>query len=382
MRNFLTVFLAVMTSVALSLGGAYLLGAFDKDSVQATKTVSVQPANPAKKPSEYKTPSEIYKDNQSGVLFISTKGTKNSASLFGPTTEQTAGQGSGFLIDHQGYVLTNAHVVADSSEVSVVYKNKSVKAEIIGTDTSTDLSLLKIDPKAFDLKPLKLGESKSLQVGDAVLAIGNPLGYDHTLTTGVVSALGRTIPSPNGFQIPDAIQTDASINPGNSGGPLFNDLGEVVGITSQIATDGESSSSIGIGFAIPIDIAKKLVPQLKQGNIKRAYIGIQGASVKDLKTTNKQLPKQGVVVISTTPGGPADQAGIKAAQQDGTIGDIITHYNQQKITSMQQLVSLVEKSQINKKYQLTVMRNGEQKQISVLLKQRPDKDSSQTNTQP
>ena len=189
--------------------------------------------------------------------------------LFGGQQSENVSTGSGFVVDGQGFILTNAHVVDGATDVRVSFSdNKTREARVVGKDQSTDLAVLKVDPAGLDLRPLELGDSKTVQVGDPTVAIGNPFGLDRTLTTGVISALQRRISAPNGFGIDNVIQTDAAINPGNSGGPLIDAAGRVIGINSQIATggggtSGSSGGSIGIGFAVPVNTAKEVIPQLK-----------------------------------------------------------------------------------------------------------------------
>ena len=195
------------------------------------------------------------------------------------TTAPSEATGSGFVIDEDGLILTNAHVVAAATDIRVTFSDgHTVAAKPLGKDLDTDLALLRVDPDGLDLKPLELGDSGTVQVGDPTVAIGNPFGLERTLTTGVVSALQRRLTAPSGFTIDNVIQTDAALNPGNSGGPLLDAAGRVIGINSQIATGGGSAGgSIGIGFAVPVNTAKDVIPQLEEaGHVERAYLGIQG----------------------------------------------------------------------------------------------------------
>ena len=189
--------------------------------------------------------------------------------------------GSGFVLDEEGYILTNEHVVDGASSVEVSFaKENGVRAELVGADASSDLALLKVDPDDADLTPIPLGDSDAVRVGDAAIAIGNPFGLERTVTTGVVSALQRQIGSPNGFSIDHVIQTDAAINPGNSGGPLLDADGRVIGINSQIATNGSQANS-GVGFAVPVNEAKRVIPKLKEdGRVERAYLGVRTGEVE------------------------------------------------------------------------------------------------------
>src|SRR6478672_162613 len=261
------------------------------------------------------TPREIYKRDAPGVVNVRAQVVQQVSSPFDPFPQEQQGvaTGSGFVPDGSGLILTNAHVIEGASRVTVQFEdNKTVDAKVEGKDTSTDLALLKVDTKGLDLKPLQLGNSKSVQVGDPTIAIGNPFGLDRTLTTGVVSALQRKITAPNGFTITNVIQTDAAINPGNSGGPLIDASGRVIGINSQIATGGSGNGNVGIGFAVPIDTAKDALSSLKQGKaVQRAQLGVTTATIDDsLKALNLPV-SSGVLVQDVQNGSPADRAGLR-----------------------------------------------------------------------
>ena len=225
---------------------------------------------------------------------------------------------------------------------------------MVGTDPGTDIALLKVDAPADELHPLTLGNSSEVEVGDPVVAIGNPFGLDRTVTSGIVSALQRQIQAPNGFSISNVIQTDAAINPGNSGGPLINADGEVIGINSQIATGGGGNGNVGIGFAIPIDTVQAEIEQLKtKGEVEHAFIGISGGTITPELAKALNLPvNEGVIVQSVVKGGPADKAGSKAGNTSATIdgaevslgGDIITEVDGKKLTSMDEVVEIVQES--------------------------------------
>src|SRR5256714_6767431 len=210
---------------------------------------------------------DIYVKDAPGVAFVRAEVVQRTQSPFNlfPQSQRGTSTGSGFVIDESGDILTNAHVVEGATKVSVDLGDKTYDAKIVGRDPSSDVALLKVGADKKALHPLSLGNSSELQVGDPVVAIGNPFGLDRTVTTGIVSALQRKIQAPNGFSIEHVIQTDAAINPGNSGGPLIDSRGRVVGVNSQIATAGGSNGNIGIGFAVPINTAKKIADQLKQG---------------------------------------------------------------------------------------------------------------------
>jgi S1-C subfamily serine protease len=263
-----------------------------------------------------RTVSDIYKDEGAGVVFIRSRGASSDSPFALPGQGSTA-TGSGFVVGKDGTIVTNAHVVEGSDDISVRFDENGdfVDAKVVGVDPSSDIAVLKVDPAKAKLRPLPLGRSSKVSVGDPVVAIGNPFGFTRTVTTGIVSALQRQIEAPNGFPIRNVIQTDASINPGNSGGPLFDADGKVIGINSQIATGG-SSGSVGIGFAIPIDTARSLIPRLKKGGaVERAYLGVEMAPVTDQVASDLNLPvKQGALITSAVAGGPAADAGLKGGR--------------------------------------------------------------------
>jgi serine protease Do len=268
--------------------------------------------------------------------------------------------GSGFLLDKDGYIVTNNHVVEDADQIKVRLSNEAeYDAKVIGRDPKTDLALIKIDAPAEDLKPLELGDSDTLPVGSWVVAIGSPFGLEQTVTAGIVSAKGRIIGSG---PYDDFIQTDASINPGNSGGPLLNLKGEVVGINTAIVASGQ-----GIGFAIPINMADGIIGQLKDsGEVSRGWLGV---GIQDLTPELAEYyaikVKEGVLVTQTYEGDPADKAGIKE-------GDVIVAVDGKRIASSRELSRTVAEAGVGNKMSLTVLRDGREKEIDVKLAKRPD----------
>jgi putative serine protease PepD len=240
--------------------------------------------------------------------------------FFMPVPQQ--GSGSGFIIDVDGHILTNFHVVEGARRLEVTLSDKSkYTARYIGGDKSNDLAVIRINAPASKLKPLRLGDSGNLQVGQKALAIGNPFGLTGTLTTGIISSLGRSIRAENNRMIENVIQTDASINPGNSGGPLLNSRGEVIGINSQILTP--SGGSVGVGFAIPVNIAKSILKDLiTVGRVKRAYFGVRGYSIDAELADVLHLPADhGVLVARVVRGGSADHAGIRGGGEWYLVGN-------------------------------------------------------------
>ncbi len=274
------------------------------------------------------------------------------------------GAGSGFIIRADGYILSNNHVVEGAREVSVTMLDGSTfKAKVVGTDPATDLSVLKIDTKGTPLPTVPLGASEGLEIGEWVMAIGNPLGLSHTVTAGVVSAKGRREVRPDArLRYADFIQTDASINPGNSGGPLFNTRGEVVGINTAISARGQ-----GIGFAIPINMVKIILPSLvKSGHVARSWLGVQIQEVTpELATSFGMKEPRGALVSSVVPDGPAESAGVQA-------GDVILAFNGRNIARHDDLPWLASTAGIGKKVGVEVMREGRSKGVQVTLGALPD----------
>jgi S1-C subfamily serine protease len=331
------------------------------------------------------TAGEIYKRDAPGVVFVRAQIVQRTQSPFDfglPQEQRGEATGSGFVIDRTGTILTNAHVVNGASKVSVQFENKrSVEAKVLGKDESTDLALLQVDPEGLRLMPLRLGSSKSVQVGDPAIAIGNPFGLERTLTTGVISAVKRTIEAPNSFEIDDVLQTDAPINPGNSGGPLIDATGKVIGINSQIATGGSGSNgSVGIGFAVPIDTAKKIIPDLKQsGRVDRGYLGIEALTID--KALKDIVPvDHGALVQKVAPGGPADKAGIRAGDLSATLdnhpiqlgGDIIIKAAGKDIRSDNDLEAAVADRTSGERIKVTLVRGGKVVTVEVTLGERPN----------
>jgi putative serine protease PepD len=235
-----------------------------------------------------------------------------------------------------------------------------ISARLVGTDPSSDLAVLKIDPARVHgrLKPLTLGDSNALAPGDQAIAIGSPFGLAGTVTVGVISSLGRTIPSPNGFQISNAIQTDAAINPGNSGGPLLDAKGEVIGVNSQIQTGGGGNSNAGVGFAVPVETVKQVVPQIQGGGkIQRAFLGVNNGTADD---------QSGAVVSGVVSGGPADKAGIQP-------GDKIVAIDNRPISSSDDVSAAVAAHKPGDKATVTVVRGGNRRTLTVTLGTRPEK---------
>jgi S1-C subfamily serine protease len=345
------------------------------------------------------TVNQIYKADGDGVAFIESQippSETQSLSPFGEPEAEGGGSatGSGFVIDDEGHVLTNNHVVegADKIQVKLGDSDTQFDAEVIGADPASDLALLKVDAPAKELHPLALGDSSAVEVGDPVVAIGNPFGLDRTVTSGIVSALQRQIQAPNGFSIDNVIQTDAAINPGNSGGPLINAAGEVIGINSQIETGGSSEGNVGIGFAIPINTAKAEIRQLEtKGEVEHAYLGIQGGSITPSLAKALNLPvEEGVIVQSVEKGGPADEAGVEGGNTSATIegaevqlgGDIITAIDGRKTADMETLVEIVNNAKPGDELELSIISDGKHETAEVTLGKRPASVEGSSETPP
>jgi S1-C subfamily serine protease len=334
---------------------------------------------------------EIYKRDGDGVAFIeSTIPAEESSESFNPFIEPESqgggtATGSGIVVDDKGHILTNNHVIegADKIEVKLGESDRQYTAKVVGTDPASDLALIQVNAPSSELDPLALGDSDAMEVGDPVVAIGNPFGLDRTVTSGIVSALQRQIQAPNGFSIDNVIQTDAAINPGNSGGPLINGNGEVIGINSQIETGGGNDGNVGIGFAIPINTAKEVIHELEtKGSVEHAYLGITGGSITPELAKAFNLPtKSGVLIQSVEKGGPADKAGIEGGSTPVTIegaevtvgGDIVVEADGKKINSMEQIIELVNQHKPGDKVTLKYLRDGTEKTATVTLGTRPAK---------
>lgn len=292
------------------------------------------------------------------------------------------GAGSGFIVDDRGYILTNNHVVenAESLEVTLADKSK-LPAKLVGRDPNNDVAVIRITGLREKLVPLRLGDSAQLLVGQMAIAIGNPFGLDRTVTRGVISALDRSLQSDTGRQIRHVIQTDAAINPGNSGGPLLNSRGEVIGINTAIFTP--SGGSVGIGFAIPVNTAKKLLPELiARGRASHPWLGISGMEITpDLARVLTLPAKEGVMIARVTPGSPAERAGLRGGQRRVRVrnaifavgGDIILALDGQKVTTVEDLTGFLdEKKKAGDDIRLEILRDGKPVTVTARLAELPE----------
>lgn len=305
---------------------------------------------------------------------------------FGEVNSQVEplGQGSGFVFDNQGNIVTNAHVVHGASGVEVTFSEGTTRpAEIIGEDLNADLAVVRVDILPEGVVPLSLGDMEGLAVGQTVVAIGNPFGLAGTLTRGIISALGRSIPALTPFSIPQSIQTDAAINPGNSGGPLLNLQGEVIGVNAQIETGGTTRSNLGIGFAIPVSIVRRIVPDLiEKGEHQWAWLGVQGGDLTPTLVEAMNLPlEKGAYIADVVQDGPSAKAGLRGSTDQATVrnrqvdvgGDIVVAVDGQPVNSFDDLLVYVALNvSPEQTVTLKVYRDGEYRDVQVNLEPRPD----------
>ena len=299
------------------------------------------------------------------------------------------GQGSGFLYDNQGRIVTNNHVVENATRIEVTFSDGTTQeGRILGIDPDSDLAVLEVDMAPSEIEPLPLGDSSALRVGQTVAAIGNPFGLEGTLTTGIVSSLGRVVPSGlSHFSIPQMIQTDAAINPGNSGGPLLNLNGEVVGVNTQILTENGSRANAGVGFAVPANIIQKVVPSLIVGDSYAwPWLGVRGGTVSATIAKANDLGEwRGAYIAEVLPDGPAAKAGLRGADREVLVdglqvpvgGDVVQAVDEQAIASFDELLEYIAlRSQVGQTLTLTIIRDGQEQTIEVTLEARPKEANS------
>jgi putative serine protease PepD len=321
---------------------------------------------------------QIYHQDGPGVVDILVK-SKSSAgssnSLFGGSSGFEEGEGAGVVYNDQGYILTDEHVVANAVKVVVTFQDGTkVPAKVIGSDASSDVGVIKVNVPSSELHPIKFANSDSAQVGDPVVAIGSPFSLPETVTSGIVSQTQRTIQAPNGYYIPDAVQTDAAINPGNSGGPLLNAEGQVLGLNDQIETDSQNSATgegqnAGIGFATPSNEDQRIATQIIAGKtVQHAFLGIATASPSGANLLSTQK-SSGVTVTKVETQGPAAKAGLE-------VDDVITKINGTPVASYDQLISVIARYNPGQTVTLTILRDGQTKQVKVTFSNRPPGNAS------
>ena len=376
-------------------GGAALAGAEATGWLEDTETV-VAPVStrPAAAPAAFSddrrlSVNDIYRRSAPGVVQITTTSTRTVEpdpflNPFGlPEEQRQQALGSGFVIDSAGHIVTNFHVVEDADEIEVSFTNRdSVKARILGSDPSTDLAVLKVDVDSRALTSLELGNSDRVSVGDSVVAIGNPLGLERSVTAGIVSALHRPLTAPNDFTIDDVIQTDAAINSGNSGGPLLAANGKVIGVNTAIATGGTGArGNIGIGFAVPVNMVKNVVRQLiEEGRVEHAFIGV-GAQEIDAEVADLfNLPiERGLLVVRVYDGSGAERAGLRAGATEVVVagqsyrlgGDIIVEIDGAPVSAPEDLREAISDKKPGDKITVEAYRGEEQRSFDVTLGRQP-----------
>jgi putative serine protease PepD len=342
---------ALVTAAGLAAGGgAATYAALDSNATTVVRQVTVADSEPAASETPLSV-NAIYRRTYKGVVQVTVTGQAQQTPFGGSQSQQA--QGSGFVYDSSGHIVTNQHVVEGATSISVKFWNgKSYTARVVGTDSSTDLAVLKVDAPSSLLQPLALGDSGKVAVGDGVVAIGSPFGLAETVTSGIVSALHRQMTSPNNFAIDDSIQTDAAINHGNSGGPLLNQQGRVIGVNAQI--ESESGGNDGVGFAIPSNTVRSVVSQIvSTGKAEHAYLGVSlDGSAEQAK------------IAEVRSGTPAAQAGLEA-------GDVVTAIDGTRIASADELQSLIGAKKPGDTISITYVRDGTSHTASVKLSARP-----------
>ena len=364
----------------VAVGAVALLGGLDSGTTVVTETSAARSPGLAPADANGMSVNEIYERAASGVVRVNS--TSNSTAASGLGSQQTSALGSGFVIDKTGHIVTNYHVVEGADVVTVSFSNRdTVKAEVVGTDPSSDIAVLRVNTAASALTPLPLGNSDAVEVGDPVVAIGNPFGLDRTVTAGIVSALQRLITAPNRFTIDHVIQTDAPINHGNSGGPLLSSRGQVIGVNTQIETGDTATGNVGIGFSVPSNTVKDVVAQIiRTGRVDHAYLGISGQAVTpDVADKYNLSVKAGVVVESVTSDSGADKAGLEGGKTQVVVagetyvlgGDIIVSFDGAKISSIEQLRDAVAAHKPGDKVTVVIYRDAKKTSVTVTLGRQP-----------
>jgi S1-C subfamily serine protease len=375
---------AALLGGAAAVGGAALVGAFDGDGT-TTVVERVAAAAPAASTGSALSVNEIYRRSAPGVVQITARIGASSGSdpFFGQQGQAQQALGSGFVIDKAGHIVTNFHVIEGADEIEVTFSDQDpVKATLVGSDPSTDLAVIKVEAGSRALTPLSLADSDKVQVGDPVVAIGNPFGLERTVTAGIVSALQRAVTAPNGYTIDHVIQTDAPINKGNSGGPLLDGRGAVIGVNSQIETAGDGSQgNVGIGFAVPSNTVKTVVSQLiSTGKVERAYIGISATSVTPELARLFRLPVDaGLMVDRVEPGSPAAKAGLEGGTEQVVVagesyrvgGDLIVAADGTRVSSIDELRTVLAGHKPGDEIELEVYRDGTKRTVTVTLGRQP-----------
>ncbi len=366
-----TVLIALLSGLAaaLSVSAVFIAaGAFDADDASAPRAAA-SPSAPAGEPV-----AAVFRRVRSGVVLVEARRPGTPLSFGRPSREDGVATGTGFLVDESGHIVTNDHVAAGGRVVTVQAgpRTRRLRARIVGRDPSTDLALLRVNPReAPELAPLPLGDSDDVRVGDTAIAVGNPYGLQRTLTVGVVSSIDRSIDAPDGFPIDGAVQTDAAINPGNSGGPLLDSSGRVIGVLAQ-----SESGSTGIAYAVPVDTLRRVIPELRRaGRVERAHLGLATVELEpDLARTLGLRSREGLVVSDVTGGSPADDAGVRGAQsiERGAPrgGDVLLAIDGTPLAETSDLTAALERLTPGQEVELTVLRDGRRLTLEAELGRR------------
>ncbi len=365
----LTPLLVLLAAVAVVVGGLFLYRGFKswRDS-GLEPDAQPRPVTPRGSLTELEqTNIRIYKESRESVVHVTTLSLRTDYFRMN-VQEVPEGTGSGFIWDENGHVVTNFHVVRNASSATVTLSDQSTyKVTLVGTAPEKDLAVLKIVDPPKNLRPIRVGTSEDLQVGQLVYAIGNPFGLDQTLTTGIISALGREIESVRkGVAIKNVIQTDAAINPGNSGGPLLDSAARLIGVNTAIYSP--SGSSAGIGFAIPVDEVNRVVPELiRHGKVTRPGLGVVVAPDQ----VTKQAGVEGALIVRTTPNSPAQKAGLRPTTRDEdgrvVLGDVIVAIDGKPVKKTNDLFAILERHKVGDEVTVQVMRDGEKEEVKVTL---------------
>ena len=390
LRGAAPLLIAAVVGGGVALAGAEVTGVLDDEPSTIEMMGTPESSTPtAFSDSERLSINQIYRQSAPGVVQITTTSIQTVEpdpflNPFGfPEQQEQQALGSGFVIDKTGHIVTNAHVVEDAEKIEVSFSNRdSVKARLVGRDLSTDLAVLKVDVDASALAPLRLGDSDRVRVGDSVVAIGNPLGLERSVTAGIVSALHRPLTAPNDFMIDDVIQTDASINSGNSGGPLLGANGRVIGVNTAIATGNTGArGNIGIGFAVPVNTVRDVASQLiDDGRAEHAFLGVEARPIDKEIAEIFNLPvEEGLLVVRVFAGSGAAQAGLKAGTTEVVVagesyrlgGDVIVEADGKSVTTPEELREAVSAKKPGEKLRIEAYRGEDKRTFDVTLGRQP-----------
>jgi S1-C subfamily serine protease len=382
--------IAAVVGGGVALAGAEVTGVFDDEPSTFAMPQTAESSAPASFAENKRlSVNEIYRRSAPGVVQVTTTSVQTVQpdpflSPFGfPEEQRQQALGSGFVIDKSGRIVTNFHVVEGAEDIEVSFSNRdSVKARLVGRDPSTDLAVLKVDVDARALTPLRLGNSDRVRVGDSVLAIGNPLGYERSVTAGIVSALHRPLTAPNDFTIDDVIQTDAAINSGNSGGPLIAANGQVIGVNTAIATGNTGArGNIGIGFAVPVNTVRDVASQLiDRGRVEHPFLGVAAQSIdKEIADVFNLPVEQGLLVVRVFDGSGADKAGLRAGTTEVVVagesyllgGDVIVEIEGKRATTPEDLREAVSAKKPGDKIDIEAYRGDDKRSFEVTLGRQP-----------